>query len=106
MPSPIRLLLLEDTLADAELIMRELKRAALNVEIRRVDTEREFRQQLTESYVDVILADYSLPSFDGEAALEIAHELVPETPFIFVSGSIGEERAIAALHNGATDYIL
>ncbi|HEX3577870.1 MAG TPA: PAS domain S-box protein, partial [Thermoanaerobaculia bacterium] len=102
----IQLLLLEDTPADAELIFREIKRAALDVAVRRVDTENDFRQQLAASDIDVILADYSLPSFDGEAALKIAHELVPEIPFIFVSGSIGEERAIAALHNGATDYIL
>ena len=106
MPPPIRLLLLEDTSSDAELVLRELKRASLDVTVRRVETEDEFRRNLTEWYVDVILADYSLPTFDGEAALQIAREVAPEIPFIFVSGSIGEERAILALLNGATDYIL
>jgi PAS domain S-box-containing protein len=106
MPGPIRLLMLEDTSSDAELILRELKRASLDVTTRRVETEDEFRRNLAEWYVDVILADYSLPTFDGGAALQIAREVAPEVPFIFVSGSIGEERAVLALRNGATDYIL
>src|SRR5216684_8432124 len=106
MATPIRVLLLEDTPSDAELMLRELQRASLEVTARRVETEEEFRQQLTEWPVDVILADYSLPTFDGEAALRIAREIAPEVPFIFVSGSIGEERAVLALRGGATDYIL
>jgi PAS domain S-box-containing protein len=106
MNTPIRLLLVEDTATDAELMLRELKRASLDVTARRVETEPQFRELLLSSPVDIILADYSLPNFDGAAALEIAREIVPEVPFIFVSGSIGEERAIEALHNGATDYIL
>jgi PAS domain S-box-containing protein len=103
---PIHLLVLEDTPSDAELTLRELKRASIDVTARLVDTEDGFRRQLTEWHVDVILADYSLPSFDGAAALRIAREIAPEVPFIFVSGSIGEERAVLALHDGATDYIL
>jgi len=106
MATPIRVLLLEDTPSDAELMLRELKRASLDVTARRVETEDEFRQLLTEWPADVILADYSLPTFDGEAALRIAREIAPEVPFIFVSGSIGEERAVLALQGGATDYIL
>ena len=106
MTTPIRVLLLEDTPSDAELMLRDLKRASLEVTARRVETEDEFREQLKEWPVDVILADYSLPTFDGESALRIAREIAPEVPFIFVSGSIGEERAILALRGGATDYIL
>ena len=106
MNSPIRLLLVEDSATDAELMLRELKRSTLEVTVRRVETEGQLRQHLQSSYVDVILSDYSLPHFNGEAALEIARELAPDVPFIFVSGSIGEERAVTALRNGATDYIL
>jgi PAS domain S-box-containing protein len=106
MTRPIRLLVLEDNSADAELMLRELKRESLDVTGYRVETEPEFRRHLAERPVDVILADYSLPAFDGEAALRIAREIAPEVPFIFVSGSIGEERAVIALRNGATDYIL
>ena len=106
MTAPIRILLLEDTATDAELILRELKRASLDVTARRVDSEAQFRQHLLGSYVDIILADYSLPGFSGARALEIARDLAPDVPFIFVSGSIGEERAIEALNNGAMDYIL
>ena len=72
----------------------------------RVEIEPDFRAALESSDPDVILADYNLPRFDGISALNIAHALVPETPFIFVSGSIGEERAAQALREGATDYIL
>lgn len=106
MTAPIRLLLLEDKASDAELMLGELERASLDVTARRVETEDEFRRQLSEWTVDVILADYGLPTFDGEAALRIAREIAAEVPFIFVSGSIGEERAILALQGGATDYIL
>jgi len=106
MPAPIRLLLLEDTPSDAELMLRELKRASIDVTSNRVETEAEFRQCLAQANIDVILADYRLPTFDGAAALRIATEITPEVPFIFVSGSIGEERAVLALRDGATDYIL
>ena len=102
----IRILHLEDSALDAELIERELKRAKLNFSSTRVETERSFRDALESSDPDVILADYNLPGFDGIAALKIARELVPDTPFIFVSGSIGEERAVQALREGAADYVL
>ncbi len=106
MTAPIRVLLLEDAHTDAELMLRELERAPLDVTVRRVETEDDFRQQLAKWSADIILAGYSLPALDGEAALQIARETAPGVPFIFVSGSIGEERAILALRNGATDYIL
>lgn len=106
MAQHIRILTVEDNPLDAELIDRELRRAKLDFSARRVETELDFRAALQSSDSDVILCDYNLPSFDGISALKIAHALVPETPFIFVSGSIGEERAVQALREGATDYIL
>jgi PAS domain S-box-containing protein len=102
----IRILMLEDLATDAELAIREMKRGNLKVEVRRVETEAAFRHHLVSSFIDIVLADYNVPGFDGFAALEISRELAPETPFIFVSGSIGEERAVMALQGGATDYIL
>ena len=102
----IRVLLTEDVAADAELEVRELKRAGLRLTHRIVDTEESFTAALREFAPDVILSDFSMPGFDGMAALAIARELAPDTPFIFVSGTIGEEYAIRALKSGATDYVL
>jgi diguanylate cyclase (GGDEF)-like protein len=102
----VRVLLTEDVAADAELEVRELKRAGLRVSHRVVDTEESFAAALREFAPDVILSDFSMPGFDGMAALAMARDLSPETPFIFVSGTIGEEYAIRALRNGATDYVL
>lgn len=102
---PIRLLLVEDTAADAELIIRELRRHALLAEVTRVEKEPEFRHHLALA-PDIILSDYDLPEFDGVTALRIKQETAPDIPFIFVSGAIGEERAILALKDGASDYVI
>ncbi|HXG59505.1 MAG TPA: ATP-binding protein [Thermoanaerobaculia bacterium] len=102
----IRILSLEDSPFDAELIDRELRRGGIEVVLTRVDSEEGFRREVASGYYDVILADYNLPGFHGIAALEIAREVAPGIPFIFVSGSIGEERATQALREGATDYVL
>ena len=102
----IRILLTEDVAADAELEVRELRRAGLRFTHRVVDQEDSFERALREFIPDVILSDFSMPGFDGMAALALARELVPDTPFVFVSGTIGEEYAIRALKNGATDYVL
>lgn len=106
MSQDIRILMVEDSALDAELIERELQRAKLDCSLHRVQTERDLRAALESTDPDVILADYNLPDFDGISALKIARAVVPRTPFIFVSGSIGEERAVQALREGATDYIL
>jgi PAS domain S-box-containing protein/diguanylate cyclase (GGDEF)-like protein len=98
--------MVEDTPADAELILRGLKRSQLECESRRVDTESDFVHALQEHRPHLILSDFSMPQFDGLRALQIAVERAPEVPFIFVSGTIGEERAIDALRRGATDYVL
>jgi diguanylate cyclase (GGDEF)-like protein/PAS domain S-box-containing protein len=107
MPKPtIRVLLTEDVPADAELEVRELKRAGLRIVHHTVDTQDAFERAVHEFSPDIILSDFSMPSFDGMAALSLARDLCPDVPFIFVSGTIGEEYAIRALKNGATDYVL
>jgi len=105
-PEPIRLLLSEDNAADVELEMRELRRAGLHVAHRVAHTKESFTRELEEFAPEVILSDFSMPRFDGKHALRIARERAPETPFIFVSGTLGEENAIRALKDGAADYVL
>ncbi|MFN3629133.1 MAG: PAS domain-containing protein, partial [Casimicrobiaceae bacterium] len=98
--------MVEDDVNDAELVRRTLKRGGLDCVAHRADTEQAFRRELSEFAPDVILSDFSMPLFDGMSALAIARHMSPDTPFIFVSGTIGEEYAIRALKNGATDYVL
>ena len=104
--APLHILLLEDVATDAELVQRELEREGFDFEARRVTTEDAFVQALDAFDPDIILVDYSLPTFDGMAALEVAQEERPHIPVVFVSGAIGEERAIETLKQGATDYVL
>jgi diguanylate cyclase (GGDEF)-like protein/PAS domain S-box-containing protein len=105
-PDKIRILMAEDVRTEAELELRELKRAGLRVDHRVVDTEGDFLRELRDFRPDIILSDFSMPMFDGMSALALAREIAPDTPFIFVSGTIGEEYAIRALKNGASDYVL
>lgn len=102
----IRVLLLEDNAADVELVLRQLRRDDVDVASRTATDEYGFRQALAEFSPQLILSDFSLPTFDGLSALRIARQVAPSVPFIFVSGTIGEERAIDALKNGASDYVL
>jgi len=102
----IRILLLEDVELDAELTERELKSANLKYIVKRVEEESDFKNKLKIFNPDIILADHSLPHFDGLSALRIAKNEQPNTPFIFVSGKIGEEFAVEMLKEGATDYVL
>ena len=102
----LRILYLEDSRADATLVEATLAESGLDFEFKCVETEAEFRAALQPGSWDVILSDYRLPSFDGMAALELARVQLPKVPFIFVSGGIGEERAIETLKAGATDYVL
>ena len=106
MPGKVRVVLVEDNEADAELVARHLARAHLDCDIHRVQTEPHFIAALHQVRPDLILSDFSMPQFDGLRALRIASVQARDTPFIFVSGTIGEERAIDALHRGATDYVL
>ena len=105
-PNPLRILVLEDLATDYELVLRELRKSGLEFTARRAETEGDFRAQLQEFAPDLILADYSLPGYDGLSALTLARTEHPQVPFIFVSGTMGEETAIEALQRGATDYVL
>ncbi|OLP62209.1 hypothetical protein BJF93_18470 [Xaviernesmea oryzae] len=105
-PAPARILLLEDSALDAELITAFLGDVAPTPEVRRVSLREDYAAALEGGEVDLILADFSLPDFDGLAALDMARELAPHLPFIFVSGVLGEEVAIESFRRGATDYIL
>jgi diguanylate cyclase (GGDEF)-like protein/PAS domain S-box-containing protein len=104
--APLKVLLVEDVASDAELSLRELKRSGIACLGCRVETEHEFRRQLVDFRPEVILSDFSMPQFNGMAALAIAHAEYPDIPFIFVSGTLGEEYAIRALKSGAADYVL
>src|SRR5688572_11953906 len=105
MKSPVQILLLEDNHRDAELLNATLGASGLSCRIHRVDTEPDFRAGL-ERGPDLIISDYALPAFDGREALAIARECRPDTPFIFVSATLGEEAAVESLLAGATDYVL
>src|SRR5271157_3798359 len=102
----VRILHLEDDPADAELVQRTLESAAMDCRITRAQTRDEFDKALYGGRFDVILADYRLPDYDGVSALRLAQERCPDVPFIFVSGTMGEDAAIEGLTEGATDYVL
>jgi len=105
--SPVlRVLHLEDDPKDAELAQLALEEGGFSCRVSRVETRNGFCASLERDDFDVILADYTLPAFDGISALKIAADKRPEVPFIFVSATLGEEVAIDALNNGATDYVL
>ena len=104
MNSSLRILHLEDDSTDAELVQAMLEGEGIVCHVTRVENQHDFCSALQEDF-DLILADYTLPSFDGISALKIAAEKRPETPFIFVSGTLDEEVAIEALKIGATDYV-
>lgn len=104
--TPLRVLVLEDNPVDAELIELELHRNGLQADCQRAVSSSDFRNALAVGPPDLVLADYTLPGFDGMSALHLLREHYPDVPFIFVSGSLGEERAIEALKSGATDYVL
>jgi PAS domain S-box-containing protein len=101
----LRILHLEDDSRDTELVRSTLAADDIVAEIERVETKQDFLAQLARPDLDLILADFSLPSFDGLTALALAREQRPELPFILVSGAIGEETALESIRSGATDYI-
>jgi CheY-like chemotaxis protein len=104
--SVLRILHLEDDADDAELVRAALETDGMALQVTRVQSQQELIAALEQGRFDVILADYTLPSFDGLSALKIAKEACPDVPLIFVSGTLGEDIAIEALKIGATDYIL
>jgi CheY-like chemotaxis protein len=106
MGRPIQILHVEDQAEDVHLCCHCLSEAALPVQARRVETRPEFQEALEKDNFDLILSDFTLPAFDGLSALDIARRLRPEIPFLFYSGTLGEEAAVDALKHGACDYVL
>ncbi len=102
----LRVIILEDNPADVELMQLELRKNGLQADYTLTVSHRDFTQALEQQEPDLVLADYTLPGFDGLTALREVRARYPFTPFVFVSGSLGEERAIDALKNGATDYVI
>jgi two-component system cell cycle sensor histidine kinase/response regulator CckA len=106
MKPPVRILHLEDNPKDAELVRSMLESAGLTCEVVLVETREAFLAALERKEFDLILSDFTLPAFDGLAALTIAQEKCPDIPYIFASGTLGEESAVLTLQCGATDYVL
>jgi diguanylate cyclase (GGDEF)-like protein/PAS domain S-box-containing protein len=106
METDLHILIAEDAAADAALCERELRRGGVTFELLRVDRREDYERALAEFRPDLILSDFSMPTFDGMAALRLARERLGDIPFIFVSGTIGEDRAVEAMRAGATDYVL
>ncbi|HEU5261937.1 MAG TPA: response regulator [Gemmatimonadales bacterium] len=103
---PLRVLIVEDSPADAELILRALRTGGFTPVHERVDTADAMRRALERQPWDVVLSDYYMPGFDARAALEVLQAHGQDVPFIVVSGSVGEDTAVAAMKAGATDYIM
>ena len=106
MNAPLRVLMVEDRENDALLVLRELRCAGYEPHFKRVATRQEFLALLQQELWDVVLADYSLPQYSGLEALQAVRDLVPDLPFVVVSGTIGEEVAVAAMRAGADDFVL
>src|SRR6266850_758338 len=106
MAEQLRILLVEDSLNDAELVLRELTRGGLDFQSRRVQTEPDFRRELHEFRPHLVISDFSMPQFNGRSALAIARESRADIPFIFISGTIGENVAVDMMKAGANDYVM
>ncbi|MCX6294844.1 MAG: response regulator [Bacteroidetes bacterium] len=106
MDSTLKILILEDNPIDADLIHRELKKSGLIFTHEVVQTRDEFELSIENFKPDLILSDFSLPSFDGLSAFKIKQEKIPGIPFMIISGTIGDENAVELIKNGVTDYVL
>jgi PAS domain S-box-containing protein len=106
MGTPLRVLLVEDSADDALLLVRQLGTAGYDVTHRRVDTPDAMQEALERNVWDIVISDYSMPQFSGTAALSMVQERGLDLPFIYVSGTIGEDVAVAAMKAGASDYVL
>jgi PAS domain S-box-containing protein len=106
MKKEIQILVVEDMPADVVLINRELRKGGLSFRVHLATTDVEFMRNLHDGAPDVILSDHDLPAFDGFSALALAQKHCPDVPFLFVTGSMGEQVAIESLRSGATDYVL
>src|SRR5207249_1646824 len=101
-----RVLIVEDVPLDAQMMLYELEQGGMLIDSRRITDKAALVDALQSFVPDVILSDFSLPNFDGMSALRLRQQYCPDTPFIIVSGSLGEERAVQILKAGATDYVL
>ena len=106
MSLPLHLLMVEDSEDDAALLVRELRRGGYEVTYERVDSPAGMEAALAQKQWDLVICDYSMPHFSGTEALKLLRAKSLELPFIFVSGTIGEEAAVAALKQGAQDYVM
>lgn len=102
----VKILILEDNKSDVTLVKRELKLSKLEIITEVVDTREAFENALDQFCPDIILSDYALPSFDGVTTFKLKQKLAPETPFIIVSGTIGEESAVELIKSGISDYVI
>src|SRR5713101_7191595 len=103
---PLRVLVVEDSEDDAALLVRELRRGGYDVSYERVDTAAAMSSALNKQEWDLVVSDHSMPHFSGSAALSLLRTKESELPFIFISGTMGEEAAVAALKDGAQDYLM
>src|SRR6266404_2680796 len=106
MSPPLRVLLIEDSEDDAALLLLELRRGGYDTTHERVDTPAALSAALDTQKWDLVISDHSMPYFSGGEALQLLRQKDPEVPFVFVSGTMGEEAAVAALKNGAQDYLM
>ena len=106
MSSPTKILIVEDTKYDYDLLLRELNKSELDFISELVETREGFEQALACFKPDIILSDYKLPSFDGISAFQIKQNTCPDIPFILISGTLGEEKAVELIKDGLTDYAL
>jgi two-component system cell cycle sensor histidine kinase/response regulator CckA len=106
MTTPLHALIIEDSPDDAELLLRELKRAGYDVTHERVETADALQHAMARGGWQIVLCDFSLPHFDGKAALRLVKDSGIDLPFIFVSGTMGEDVAVAAMKAGADDYVM
>ena len=106
MSPSLRVLLVEDSVDDAELITREIRRGGYEIQSERVEAKAEMQTALARQTWDIILSDYSMPQFSAIAALETLKDSRLDIPFIVISGTIGEETAVAALKGGAHDFLV
>ena len=106
MTRPLRLLLVEDSEADAELLLAELRRSGFDTVLKRVDSDTELREALASESWEIVLCDHGLPSFSSMEALRLVRENEVDVPFVVLSGTIGEEAAVEALKAGARDVVL
>src|SRR6267378_4100408 len=106
MSTPCRVLLVEDSEDDAELVIRVLRRGGTELTYQRIETREAMEAALQTERWDIVIADYSMPHFSGLAALQLLREKEPDLPFILISGTVGEEVAVKAMQAGAQDYVL